>query len=82
VVRARLQRGTFDAEAAGTELGDELAEETSQRARRRCWAPAEVQCRRNRGGGVVKAKLIFIAAVAAALALPFANIIWGDAPSP
>jgi hypothetical protein len=45
-------------------------------------APAEVQCRRNRGGGVVKAKLIFIAAIAAALALPFANIIWGDAPSP
>jgi len=26
----------------------------------------------------VKAKLMFIAAVAVTLALPFANIIWGD----
>jgi hypothetical protein len=29
-------------------------------------------------GGVVKAKLMFVAAVAVTLALPFANIIWGD----
>jgi len=29
-------------------------------------------------GGVVKAKLMFVAAVVVALALPFANIIWGD----
>jgi hypothetical protein len=29
-------------------------------------------------GGVVKAKLLFVAVVAVALALPFANIIWGD----
>jgi len=26
----------------------------------------------------VKAKLMFVAAVVVALALPFANIIWGD----
>ena len=29
-------------------------------------------------GGVVKAKLMFVVAVAVVLALPFANIIWGE----
>jgi hypothetical protein len=29
-------------------------------------------------GGLVKAKLMFLVAVAVTLALPFANIIWGE----
>jgi hypothetical protein len=41
-------------------------------------APARYSAGGTERGEVVKAKLIFIAAVAAVLALPFANIIWGD----